>query len=394
MVRGLLRVQISSRRVNRNLNSLDRNIVDDTKFPQGVNNGRVAPDTLHPVGKLCGGFEYLSTDFEPLVKIEAEMREFVKPKLIVSKCLGFAHCRYNGLIISDEFVSELQPHVDFNPVCPEVEIGLGVPREPIRVISVDEKLRLVQPATGRDVTDEMLGFTDSFLSSVEEVDGFILKSRSPSCGIKDVKVFRGMEKSAPVSRDAGFFGRAVSGRFPHLAIEDEGRLTNFRIREHFLAKLFTFSSFREIKASNSMKELVRFHSENKLLLMAYNQKELRILGRITANHEKKPFAEVIEGYGQHLFNAFSCAPRYTSNINVLMHAMGYFSKGLSHSEKSFFLDSLERYRSGKVPLSSNTSILRSWVIRFENEYLMQQTFFEPYPEGLIEITDSGKGRKL
>jgi len=322
------------------------------------------------------------------------MREFVKPRVVVSKCLGFAHCRYNGLMISDEFVSKLEPHVEFNPVCPEVEIGLGVPRDPIRVISVDGKLRLVQPATGKDVTDEMLSFAGSFLGSIGDVDGFILKSRSPSCGIKDVKVFTGMGKSAPVSKDAGFFGGAVLGRLPHLPIEDEGRLTNFSIREHFLAKIFTFSSFREVKLSNSMKELVRFHSENKLLLMAYNQKELKILGRITANHEKRPFAEVIEDYGRHLSNAFFRAPRYTSNINVMMHAMGYFSRDLSHNEKSFFLDSLERYRSGKVPLSSNTSILRSWVIRFGSEYLMHQTFFEPYPEDLVEITDSGKGRKL
>ena len=104
------------------------------------------------------------------------MRQFIRPTVVVSKCLGFAYCRYNGLIISDEFVKKLQSHVSFNPICPEVEIGLGVPREPVRIVSIDKKLRLIQPATNNDVTDRMLDFTSSFLNSIQKPDGFILKN--------------------------------------------------------------------------------------------------------------------------------------------------------------------------------------------------------------------------
>ena len=169
------------------------------------------------------------------------MRSFVKPVVVVSKCLGFAHCRFNGLTISSHTVDKLKPHVDFKPVCPEVEIGLGVPRDPIRVVKEAGKLRLLQPATGNDVTGKMTEFAESFLGAVEDADGFILKSRSPSCGIKDVKMYSDMEKRSSGVRGSGFFGGAVIDKFPNLPVEDEGRLTNFRIREHFLTKLFTIA---------------------------------------------------------------------------------------------------------------------------------------------------------
>ncbi|MEO0248796.1 MAG: DUF523 and DUF1722 domain-containing protein [candidate division WOR-3 bacterium] len=313
------------------------------------------------------------------------MREFDKPSVIVSKCLGFAECRYDGKVINDEFVDRLRPYVTFHPVCPEVEIGLGVPRSPIRLVLAGNELRLVQPATGNDVTEKMKGFTRSFLQDILDVDGFILKNRSPSCGIKDVRIYPGPAKVASIGRGAGFFGGAVIKGLPHLAIEDEGRLQNLRIREHFLTKLFTLSAFRTVKRSNSFKYLVDFHTRNKFLLMAYNQRELRELGRVTANREREAPEYLIERYQVHLFRALSRAPSYTSIINVLMHSLGYFSKGLSSREKSFFLESLQRYRSGRIPLRTVTSLLESWIIRFDEEYLAQQTFFEPYPEDLMLV---------
>ena len=122
------------------------------------------------------------------------MDSLVRPKVVVSKCIEFAACRYNGLMISSDVVKALMPYVDFVPVCAEVEIGLGLPRDPIRVASGANGLRLLQPSTGADVTNEMVSFATSYLGSLPAVDGFVLKSRSPSCGIKDVKIFRGVEK--------------------------------------------------------------------------------------------------------------------------------------------------------------------------------------------------------
>ena len=320
------------------------------------------------------------------------MKEFVKPQIVVSKCLGFAPCRWNGLTITDDFIERLKPHVDFLTVCPEVEIGLGVPRDPIRVVMQNKVHRLMQPATKSDVTEKMTQFCHAFLSSATGVDGFILKSRSPSCGIKEVKIYAGIEKSAALGKGSGFFGTAVMERFSHLPIEDEGRLRNFTIREHFLKRLYSLASFRVMKKSSKMKDLVQFQTNNKFLLMAYNQKEFRIMGRIVANQEHKPVKDVYAEYESHLHIALAKPSRHTSNINVLMHAMGHFSEKLNKQEKKFFLDLMEKYRRGKAPLSSDLEVLLSWGVRFGEQYLLDQTFFRPFPDELMDISDSGKGR--
>lgn len=313
-----------------------------------------------------------------------------KPKLVISKCLTGAYCRYNGEIIFDKLVNQLSPYVDYIPVCPELEIGLGVPRDPIRIISQRGKLSLVQPATGKDVTETMTRFSELYLDSINQVDGFILKARSPSCGIKDVKIFPGIDKNNILEKRAGFFGQTVLTKFPSLPTKDEGRLTNFRIREHFLTGIFTLASFRTLP--KSMNDLVQFHSINKYLLMMYSQKTLRELGQIVANHDKKPILAVFQEYGDTLFQAFIKPPRFSSAINVCMHILGYFSKNLTAKEKSFFLNTLEKYRIEKIPLSVPLSILSSWTVRFEVKYLTNQALFYPYPEALTQITDSGKGR--
>jgi uncharacterized protein YbgA (DUF1722 family)/uncharacterized protein YbbK (DUF523 family) len=315
-----------------------------------------------------------------------EMRKFSKPFVVVSKCITFAPVGWDKSIIVSDFVEKLKPHVSFMPVCPEVEIGLGVPRSPIRIVLVNGEKRLMQPLTGLDFTEKMNTFADSFLTLLDrKADGFILKSGSPSSGFKNVKVYPKLEKSALIARGPGFFGEAVLEKFPFLAIEDERRLLNPRIKEHFLTKLFTFASFREAKESGTINDLVRFQSQNKYLLTAYSQKELRIMGKIAANQEQKPCKELFETYEMHLYRAFGSPPSIGSNINVMFKILGYFSDELSKEEKDFFIKSLQRYKEGKLPLSANISILKSWIIRFKQEYLMDQTFLEPYPEDLYDL---------
>ncbi|UTR10780.1 DUF523 and DUF1722 domain-containing protein [Evansella sp. LMS18] len=321
------------------------------------------------------------------------MDNFEKPIVVVSKCLGFDSCRFNGDIINDKFTEKLAPFVNYVTVCPEVEIGLGTPRKPIRIVSAGEgELRLVQPEEDRDISDKMNDFSNVFLDSLGEVDGFILKNRSPSCGISDAKVMKGAERGPTIGKSAGFFGSAVNRKYSHLAIEDEGRLRNFQIREHFLIKLFTLSRFRQIKKSSSFKALLDFHTKNKYLFMAYDQVKLKQLGRIIANNKKGEPLQVYESYEKVLYELLEEPPGFTSKINVLHHIMGYFSKELTTEEKAFFLGLVEQYRENQVPLSSPAGVLRAWIVRFQNVYLRAQTFFYPYPDQLIDITDSGKGR--
>ncbi|RBW69091.1 YbgA family protein [Bacillus taeanensis] len=320
------------------------------------------------------------------------MKQFVKPTVVVSKCLEFAACRYNGDVIHDEMVDNLSTFVDFIPVCPEVEIGLGTPRDVIRIVSKEGEHRLIQPSTEKDLTEKMTAFANTFLEEIGEIDGFILKNRSPSCGTRDVKVYTGIEKAPVKEKGSGLFGGKVIENYGDKAVEEEGRLKNFTIREHFLTKLFTLAEFRSIKTRHDMQELIDFHSRNKYLFMAYNQTQLKNMGRTVANHEKKSIEEVFKSYELYLYKLLKRVPRYTSNINVCQHVFGYFKNELSSKEKAFFLEMMGKYKEKKIPLSSLISLLKAWAIRFENNYLLSQTYFEPYPEALVEISDSGKGR--
>lgn len=320
------------------------------------------------------------------------MEEFVKPRVVVSKCLEFQECRYDGEIIRDQTVQNLMPFVQFVPVCPEVEIGLGIPRDVIRIIDNDGVDQLYQPANKLDLTKKMNDYSEQFLAEVGEIDGFILKNRSPSCGINDVKVYAKAEKSPVVRTSSGLFGSQVLQRYGYLAIEDEGRLKNFTIREHFFTKLFTIAAFKKLKKEGLLADLVEYHARNKYLFMAYQPTILKKLGNIVGNHEKKSLQVIFEEYEKQLYKLFEKLPKYTSNISVSQHLFGFFSKDLNSKEKEFFISMIDKYQKKKVPLSSVASLLRSWAIRFDNDYLLKQTYFAPYPEKLIEISDSGKGR--
>ena len=312
------------------------------------------------------------------------MREFSRPKVVISRCIEFDHCRYDGSMIPSDFVSVLKPFVDFIPVCPGVELGLGVPRDTIRLVSVEGEVRLMQPATGLDVTGRMNEFSSRFLSSLPEVDGFILKFRSPSCGMKDIRVYSSTGKGA-AGKAAGLFGGAVLRAYPGLAVEDEGRLRNFNIREHFLTRLYALAGLRQAGRAGRASALVRFQEESKLLLLAHSQKETRALGNIVANRQGLSFAAQYSLYREHLQKALLRPPRTASKANVFLHCLGYFKDELSPQEKEHFLTSLERYRNKKIPSSALLAMLQSWIARYGQDYLKGQSLFEPYPEELVEL---------
>ncbi len=189
------------------------------------------------------------------------MRDFLEPTIVVSSCLEFKNVRYDGQVIPCDIVRDLKKYVEFVKVCPEVEIGLGVPREPIRIVKDDNRDKLVQPNTGRDVTEEMDEFTEQFLDNLPPVDGFLFKSKSPTVGLKRIKKYSNVDGSNVVEKGTGFFARKIVDRYEGYPIEDNDRLRNGKIRKHFLTKLFTFSDFRSSVRSgkyadleNSMKE--------------------------------------------------------------------------------------------------------------------------------------------
>ena len=317
----------------------------------------------------------------------------VRPVVVVSKCLGFEVCRYNGQMDGCNLVDKLKEYVDFITVCPEVQIGLDTPREAIRIVKEDElsPIKLVQHVTERELSKEMFEFGEEFLQGLPKVDGFLLKSKSPSCGIKEVKIYKGIQKGSASVKGKGLFGGMVMNKFPGAVVEDDGRVKNYNIRQHFLTKLYIMKNFRVIKETMLIEDLVEFHSTNKLLIMSYNQKQLKILGGIIGRHGELSSDEVYKEYEINLNLAFNKLARYTSNINVLIKSMGYFSDKLTHREKEFILNTIEQYRESKIPFSVPLYVIKSNAIRFEEKNLINQTFFEPYPLQLDNVTDSGKG---
>jgi uncharacterized protein YbgA (DUF1722 family)/uncharacterized protein YbbK (DUF523 family) len=318
------------------------------------------------------------------------MHDFQKPNIFISKCLGFDNCRYNGQMINDDFVENLKPFVNIINSCPEMAIGLKVPRDPIRVVSENNEFKLYQPKTEKEFTKEMNDFADSYLNSLNYIDGFLLKSGSPSCGYKNVKIYNGTSKVTGSMKGAGIFGGKIKKLFPYSPVEDEGRLHNYRIRDNFLTRIFINADFRKVKESNSLKELIAFQSRNKFLFMANSQKYSKILGKIASNGEGKDIKDIFNEYEEILKLAFEKLPKYTSNINVLMHAMGYFSEYITKEETELILDSLKKYQMKKLTISTPMLLVKSYIVRFNITYLLEQTYFNPYPEDLIMLEDSEK----
>jgi uncharacterized protein YbgA (DUF1722 family)/uncharacterized protein YbbK (DUF523 family) len=313
------------------------------------------------------------------------MPSFPRPAVVISRCIDFDACRFNGQVVRASLREELAPHVSFEPVCPELEIGLGVPRDPIRIVVRDGERRLLQPSTGRDLSSSMSRFASRYLRAVREVDGFILKSRSPSCAVSDSKLHPSVGGDAATGRGAGMFAAAVLGRFPHAAVEDEERLGDIGLRHHFLTKLFVVAGLRETIAQRSIGALVDFHARNKLLLMAYSERRMRELGRIVANRDGADAGPLGERYRDVMAAALARPPREGPNVNVLMHALGHVSDGLVSAERADFLWQVEDYRTRRLPLSALQARLASWAARLGVDYLEGQTYLAPFPRELVRI---------
>ncbi len=310
-----------------------------------------------------------------------------RPKLFCSRCLGFEACRWNGAVLEDSFIEALRRYCDFITACPEKDIGLGVPRKPIRLVRIAGRLRLIQLETELDVTDRMAEYAQGLANRLadSQIDGVILKDRSPSCGIKDAKVYPSTGKVAMIGKSSGLFASFVIEKLQGTPIETEMRLTNTRLKEHFLIGIFTLARFRSVKEAASAKALVDFHSKHKLLLLTYHQTLLRKLGKLVSNLKERPLGDILRDYEQMLRQALARPPRTNSQINTILHAYGYFKENISSKEKDYFFSLLDRYRTGDLPISAVLSWVYGNVIRFGIDYLNDQIYFNPFPYELLGI---------
>jgi len=306
-------------------------------------------------------------------------RGFVTPKVVFSRCLGFDSCRWDGASVPNGFAERLIAYTETVTVCPELEIGLGVPRDPIKIVKEDEGQRLLQLNTEKDLTRRMEDFARSYLKSLGEVDGFLLKERSPSCGIREVGICAGLRSEEIIAKTSGLFARQVLDTFKSAAVESEERLADMRIREHFLTKLFTLSSFRKVHSSA---DLGCFHSRNSFLFASYSGKEEAAMARIAANREGRTASETFVDYARHLAAALSHPPRRTSCVNILTECLGHVIKRLCQSEKREFMVALDGYSRLCLPLNAPRLLLKNHVERLGADTLVDQSFMEPYPSEL------------
>ena len=299
----------------------------------------------------------------------------MKPTLVISACLdGFAY-RYNGFSVNDEIVNKIKSLFNLVHVCPEVGIGLGVPRKTIKLQKVKDDIRAIQDETGMDLTDELEKFAKNFLNNLGEVHGFILKAKSPSCGVGSAKVYH---RGNPYGKSYGIFAGVVKEYLPFVPMIDEGRLRNRQMMWEFLTKVFMF--YRFTNSRSSIKNLIEFHTKHKYLIMSLSQKHLKTLGSIIASHNRGNFEDVVARYEEVFKDLMTKSFRKSNIVNVLIHIFGHFSENLSKREKAHFLKMVEKYREDKFELVGLIEVLRGYALRFEDEYILGQYFLEPFPE--------------
>jgi uncharacterized protein YbgA (DUF1722 family)/uncharacterized protein YbbK (DUF523 family) len=278
----------------------------------------------------------------------------------------------------------LSRFMTFVPVCPEVEVGMPVPRPAIRLERGGGGTRLVDPRNGVDHTAAMTRWAEARVRALEALDlsGYLLKKGSPSCGMERVKVHA---TSGPGTRDGvGLFARALMARMPLLPVEEEGRLEDPALRESFVTRVFAYRRLRAALGPRwRLGDLVRFHASEKLLLLAHEPKAYRALGRLVAGAKALPRAEVATRYGEGFMGALKVRATPGKNANVLQHMAGYFKDRLDAGEKAELDEAIQDHRRGLVPLIVPLTLLRHHLRRHGAPWLEGQTFLDPHPKELM-----------
>ena len=307
-----------------------------------------------------------------------------KIKVGISRCLLGENVRYDGGHQHDRYLTDtLGNYFRYVPVCPEVEYGLPIPREALRLVGKPDNARLVTIKTGVDHTDGMLKWADGKLGELEKEDlsAFVFKSKSPSSGMLAVKVYR--PSGMPVHKGVGIFAGAFMKRFPILPAEEDGRLHDPLLRENFIERVFVYKRWQELlKKGRSIKALIDFHTDHKLLMMAHSPKHYAALGKLVAgakDHKGDLYGEYIAT----LMDGLRLVATAKKHTNVLHHIMGYFKKQLTPDEKQELLEIIENYHKQLVPLIVPVTLILHYVRKYGEPYLERQHYLHPHPMELM-----------
>jgi uncharacterized protein YbgA (DUF1722 family)/uncharacterized protein YbbK (DUF523 family) len=310
-----------------------------------------------------------------------QWRGMNKIRIGISKCLLGEKVRYDGQHKLDRFLAyTLGKYVEYVAVCPEVECGLPVPRESMRLVGDPKSPRLMTRETRKDLTDQMQNWVTKKLGELEKENlcGFIFKYKSPSCGMARVKVFN--SKGMLAGSAPGVFAREFMKKFPLLPAEDEGRLNDPELRENFFERIFTLERYRKAVAGvKSIGVLTGFHARHKLLLMAHSEKYCREMGKMLAQSKGESVDELCRKYESSLLEGLKCMPTVKKHINVLQHMLGYFRKLITADEKQEMVTIIDQFANGDVPLIVPLTLFRHYLRKYNVKYLADQNYLNPYP---------------
>jgi len=302
----------------------------------------------------------------------------------ISACLLGRKVRFDGGHKHDRYLTgTLGLYFDWVPVCPEVEAGLPIPRPTLRLELHDGDVRMVMPKEGRDLTRAMRSYAKSRAAALakEELSGYLLKKDSPSCGMERVRVYK--EQGRPNRNGRGLYAEALLARFPHLPVEEEGRLHDPKLRENWITRVFAYHRLRGLwKRRWTIGDLVRFHTAHKLLLLAHSPKDYRELGRMVAAAKRIDRQELRTGYESQFMAALSKMATRAKNTNVLQHVLGFFKKDLDAGSRRELLGHVQDYRLGLVPLVVPLTLVAHYVRLLDVEYLRDQLYLHPHPKEL------------
>jgi uncharacterized protein YbbK (DUF523 family)/uncharacterized protein YbgA (DUF1722 family) len=304
-----------------------------------------------------------------------------KPRIGVSSCLLGQRVRWDGRHKRDAFLVEvLGEHVEWIPVCPEVEAGMGVPREPIRLVGDPRSPQLLGERSGTDRAAAMRRFAEARVRALAELDlaGYVTKSDSPSCGLSRVPVHPAQGGGGPRRSGVGAFARVLRARMPLLPIEDEARLGDAAVRDAFVERVFAHARWRAALARGlGRAELTRFHASHALQLAAHDPAASRRLAALASTPPRRPFAHVVEAYGRGFMAALAVPATRARHARVLRGVLSELRPSLSPEDRARVAGSVRDYARGLAPLSVPLALLRRHAHRHAAQGLAGQTYLEP-----------------
>lgn len=307
-----------------------------------------------------------------------------RPRVGISLCLLGEEVRHDGGHKRDRYATEvLSQHFEWVPVCPEVEVGMGTPREPVNLLRTEDGIVLRSVRSGEDWTERMRSYSAERVDTLRQMDlhGFILKKDSPSCGMERVRLYD--HNDVPGREGVGLFAQALMDLLPNLPVEEEGRLNDKPLRENFLSRVYAYYRWRAlVHEGASPGALVEFHTGHKMLLLAHSPHHYRELGRLVAAAGTLPSEKLLDRYEALFMRALAKPSSPGRQVNTLQHMMGYLKESVSAEDKAELVALIDEYRQGLVPLITPLTLLRHHLRQLDDPWINSQIYLDPYPREL------------